>query len=72
MQMRYQLIRRFGGMTRGFSARRFENPSCRGELAASWWRGGLPPTPAFPLGGNGKGAKSFSLFPAGRGNANEE
>jgi hypothetical protein len=43
----------FRGITRGFSARRFENPLVRGSrsLSAAW---GPPSRWAVPLGGNGK------------------
>jgi hypothetical protein len=46
----------FRGITRGFSARRFENPLVRGSrlVLAAW---GPPPVALSPLGGNGKGGE---------------
>jgi hypothetical protein len=56
-QMRYQLVRRFWGMTRGFLARRFENPLVGGAANLSR-RGGVPSHPGLSPGGNGKEANS--------------
>ena len=42
------------GITRGFSAGRFENHLV-GGAARFWRRGGLPPTPAFPRGKRERG-----------------
>jgi hypothetical protein len=51
-----------GGITRGVSAERFETPLVGASrlVLAAW---GFPcPTPAFPLGGNGKGGLCGNYF----------